>query len=99
MNVTLTANDGNGNIVNCNFNVNFEDQTPPVLTSALQIVLSPDPDQKAVMPNYTVGVATDNCGVTVTQSLIAGTQYTGDQDGERHAHCQRWQREHCQLQL
>ncbi|MCK7539586.1 MAG: HYR domain-containing protein [Marinilabiliales bacterium] len=77
--VTLTANDGNGNTVDCDFNVHFDDQTPPVLTRPANQTVVLDADRKAPMPNYTVGVATDNCGVTVTQSPLAGTEFTGDQ--------------------
>ncbi|MCK7539582.1 MAG: hypothetical protein MZV63_56080 [Marinilabiliales bacterium] len=45
--VTLTANDGNGNSVNRNFNVHFDDQTPPVLGSPWKsAVVALDPDSQ-----------------------------------------------------
>ncbi|MCK7539584.1 MAG: hypothetical protein MZV63_56090 [Marinilabiliales bacterium] len=58
-------------------------------------MLSLDADCKADMPDYTIGVATDNCGVTVTQDPIAGTQCCCGPDRGCHTHRQRWQRKHC----
>ncbi|PNQ72804.1 hypothetical protein C1T31_09850 [Hanstruepera neustonica] len=77
--VILTADDGNGNVVDCTFNVHFDDQTPPVLTCPADQVVVLDATCDAIMPDYTVGVATDNCGVTVTQVPAAGTAFSGDQ--------------------
>jgi len=61
--VTLTADDGNGNVSTCTFEVTPMDTIAPTLTCVL--------DTASCYPiiNYMVPIATENCGVaTVTQS-------------------------------
>ncbi|MCK7539585.1 MAG: hypothetical protein MZV63_56095 [Marinilabiliales bacterium] len=91
--VTLTANDGNGNVVDCDFNNHFDDQTAPVLTCPGKPTVVLDADCMADMPDYTIGVATDNCN---GDPEPAGRYRVHGRPGRNcHTHRQRWQREHC----
>ncbi|MEX1002762.1 MAG: HYR domain-containing protein, partial [Crocinitomicaceae bacterium] len=74
--VTITAQDAAGNSTNCTFEVNPEDNTPPIITSC-----PPDQNEyvdnacKYTLPDYT-GMLTgiDNCGsFTVSQAPAGGT--------------------------
>ncbi|TYA55270.1 HYR domain-containing protein, partial [Formosa maritima] len=78
--VTVTATAAAGNEDVCTFEVTVNDTETPVVTCPGDQVVILDGNCDAVMPDYTVGVATDNCGATVSQSPVAGTPYNGDQN-------------------
>lgn len=85
--VSLTADDGNGNTVTCDFVLFIRDNTTPMLTCPATQQVTANVDCVATIGDYT-GLATvaDNCsvpggaggnGITVTQSPPAGTTITG----------------------
>jgi len=80
--VTITANDGNGNIANCTFDVNLIDSTDPAITCPATQELFVDAACEVALPDYTTALqVTNNCmmgtGITVTQSPSAGTTLAG----------------------
>ena len=79
--ITLTANDGNGNIAQCTFEVIPSDNTLPVISCPDNQNVSFDENCEFVLPDYTgLATATDNCSTpTVTQSPVAGTVITTTQ--------------------
>ena len=82
--VTLTANDGNGNISTCTFEVTGEDQEPPTITCIGDQQVSLDSNCEFVLPDYTVNaVVDDNCSTTLTvsQGLISNPSGLGGQPG------------------
>jgi gliding motility-associated-like protein len=93
--VTLTATDGNGNSVNCAFDVTLVDGVAPtIVTCAPNQNEIPDANCQFTLTDYTSLITTsDNCVtsiITVTQSPVVGTVITGtttitltatDQDG------------------
>jgi gliding motility-associated-like protein len=79
--VTLTADDGNGNVDSCAFNVNLSDNIAPVITCPADQTVNGDASCQAIVVDYTLlGSATDNCTAvpTITQSPLAGTTQTGN---------------------
>lgn len=77
--VTLYADDGNGNIDSCAFNVNPSDNTAPSITCPSDQNEVFDASCQFTLPDYTgLVTASDNCGTpTVTQSPASGTVITG----------------------
>ncbi|QQS27772.1 MAG: HYR domain-containing protein [Sphingobacteriales bacterium] len=76
--VTLSANDGNGNIATCSFNVDRVDNTPPTVTCPATQTLTLGAVCTATLPAYSATGSSDNCGIpTVTQSPAAGTTVSG----------------------
>ena len=73
--ITLTANDGNGNTANCNFNVVVSDITNPTITCPGNQTGSVDASCNFSLPDYTaLATPADNCpGVVVTQVPAPGT--------------------------
>ena len=76
--VTLTADDGNGNTTSCVFRVELVDQTDPVITCPGRQVLMTDADCEATVPDYTglanVETQCDNASaITLTQDPPANT--------------------------
>ncbi|MEO0731240.1 MAG: HYR domain-containing protein [Bacteroidota bacterium] len=82
--VTLTANDSNGNTTSCTFQVELEDQTEPTIVCPGGQVLLTDADCAAVIPDYRGLVdASSPCGdasaITLTQNPLPNTMtLTGD---------------------
>ena len=80
--VTITADDGNGNMTECNFTVTLEDTTIPTITCPGPQTLTVDADCESIVPDYRneAAVSSDcviGSAVTVTQSPPAGTVLTG----------------------
>ncbi|MFK8165471.1 MAG: HYR domain-containing protein [Lewinella sp.] len=85
--VTLTADDGNGNTMSCDFVLFIRDNTPPMLTCPATQQETADENCVAAIGDYTgLATVTDNCstlgdaggnGITVTQSPPVGTTFTG----------------------
>ena len=76
--VTFTATDAAGNTATCTIEVTVEDNIDPVITCPVPPTVYVDATCSFTVPDWTgVVTATDNCsGVTVTQSVAAGTQWT-----------------------
>ena len=78
--IKLYADDGNGNIDSCTFDVNPSDNTPPTITCPANQNVNFDANCQYALTDYT-GLATtsDNCAstITVTQSPVVGTVITG----------------------
>ncbi|GEM_PF-667108 len=77
--VILSVSDVNGNVSTCEATVTVVDNIPPVLSCPSDQTIVLDGTCGATIPDFTVGAATDNCGVTVTQSPASGTAYHGAQ--------------------
>ena len=81
--ITLTANDGNGNTTSCTFNLNIVDEISPELTCPAQSVIAADLNCEVDVANYLDSVSvTDNCdvlggGITLVQDVAVGTTITG----------------------
>ena len=87
--VTLTADDGNGNTMDCGFTVTLDDAIPPAIVCPPDSTIFVDGTCEAPLPDLAaVTTATDNCaefspaggggGITITQSPLATTVYNGD---------------------
>ena len=81
-NVTLTANDGNGNSTFCVFMVNLEDNTDPMITCPADQEIDLGADCEVALPDFTdQAVAEDNCSapgeITISQGLTPGTLLNG----------------------
>ncbi|MDQ5857382.1 MAG: immunoglobulin domain-containing protein, partial [Acidobacteriota bacterium] len=74
-NVTVTADDGNGNTATDTVVFTVNDNTAPTITAPADSSAFADASCQAAVPDYTAGTtAADNCGtVTLTQSPAAGT--------------------------
>ncbi|SHK26109.1 HYR domain-containing protein, partial [Reichenbachiella agariperforans] len=79
--VTLTANDGDGNIKTCTFSVTPADNTKPTITCPADQNVSFDTSCEYTLLDYTtMATAADNCGTaTITQSPAVGTVITASQ--------------------
>lgn len=79
---TFVADDGNGNTTVCTYDVTVIDNEDPVITTcpADQVVVLDASCQGTIPDLVALTSASDNCGVAITQSPVAGTSYTGDQD-------------------
>jgi len=73
--ITLTVSDAAGNTASCEATLTVADDTDPVITTcAPDQTASADASCQASVPDFTGGVvASDNCGVTVSQDPAAGT--------------------------
>jgi hypothetical protein len=76
--VTLTADDGNGNTTSCTFEVELEDATDPTIVCPGRQVLMTDADCEAVVPDYrALANASSPCGdmsmITLTQDPLPNT--------------------------
>ena len=82
--VTLTANDGNGNIVPCSFKVTLKDVTPPVITCPSDKTLAADNECKGLVGAWDPLTVSDNCpgSLVVTQAPPANTVLMGHDDFE-----------------
>jgi len=79
--ITLTATDGAGNVMICNFDVIPTDNTPPTISCPADQNVSFDANCAYTLLDYSgLVTANDNCLTpTVTQSPIAGTVITTTQ--------------------
>jgi len=80
-NVTLTADDGNGNTVDCSFSINFGDISPPTITCPADTIRDINADCQYTIEDFTDNaIVADNCAVVadivVTQSPIVGIVLT-----------------------
>ena len=82
--VTLTANDGNGNMANCSFTVTLKDVTKPVITCPANVTIAADANCSGVVGTYAPVSVSDNCNAnpTVTQSPASNTVLNGHNDVE-----------------
>ena len=78
--ITLTADDGNGNTISCDFEITLDDVIDPVLTCPADSTIFVDDNCMAELPDLVaVSSATDNCNpVTITQNPLAAAEYNGD---------------------
>ncbi len=76
--ITLIADDGNGNVAVCTFNLTLSDTISPSVTCPGNQTVSFDANCEYSMADFTsMASATDNCGgVTLTQSPTSGTTIT-----------------------
>ncbi|OAV44106.1 hypothetical protein A3850_006155 [Lewinella sp. 4G2] len=81
--VTIVADDGNGNLDSCTFLVSLEDNTPPSIVCPDDVTIPVDENCNYSLADLT-GDATvlDNCtdpaAITVTQSVGIGGTFSGD---------------------
>ena len=80
--VTLTANDGNGNTIDCSFLVTVVDTTTPEIICLVNDTLIVNNFCQASIPDYTSTVTvSDNCAltgdITVIQNPVAGIIISG----------------------
>ncbi len=80
--VTLTANDGNGNIATCTFTVTLKDVTPPTITCPANATIAANATCSGVIGAYSAVSVGDNCAAnpTVTQSPAPATVLSGHND-------------------
>lgn len=72
--VTMTVADNAGNKSTCQVTVKVTDTTPPSLTCPDVTMLDANATCQAMVPDLTTGAqASDNCSVTMTQDIPAGT--------------------------
>ncbi|MBI1286578.1 MAG: HYR domain-containing protein [Flavobacteriales bacterium] len=78
--VTLSSSDSEGNIGQCTFTVQLDDNTPPSISCPATQTVATDATCGYSLADYTtLGTATDNCDltVTVTQSPNIGANVSG----------------------
>jgi gliding motility-associated-like protein len=79
--ITLTADDGNGNMTSCTFNLELTDiDAPEVICSSDQTILL-DGNCEALLPDYSsITSVIDNCdgSPTVVQTPAPGTRYNDE---------------------
>lgn len=78
--VTLSSSDSEGNIGQCTFTVELDDNTPPSISCPAAQTVATDATCGYSLADYTtLGTATDNCDqtVTLTQSPNAGASVSG----------------------
>jgi gliding motility-associated-like protein len=76
--VTLTADDGNGNVSSCSFDVLPVDTIAPTISCPADIIVDSDPGLCGAIVNFTPPIGTDNCtGATTVQlaGLPSGSLY------------------------
>ena len=78
MTVTYQASDSAGNIGAASFNVTIRDAEAPVVTLPADITLNADSGQDYAVVSYGEPIATDNVGVALGPTLVAGL-YSGSQ--------------------
>jgi len=80
--ITLTADDGNGNTTQCVARLILEDGTNPTIECPEDQEIFVDAGCGALVPDYRDAVVADNCTdpafITVTQSPMPGTLFTGE---------------------
>ncbi len=78
--VTLTADDNNGNRSSCSFLLTLRDNTPPTINCPADTVANPDAGCDFTLEDYTTRAAVaDNCSdLTITQTPAPGTVISGD---------------------
>ena len=80
--VTLTVMDAAGNSDSCTAIVTVEDNIPPSITCPADITVGNDPGVCEAVVNYTLPIATDNCGMPGGPNLLTnGSFETGDFTG------------------
>jgi len=81
--ITITATDAAGLSDTHTFTITYKDVTPPVITvGPSDQDVSLDASCSFTVPNYLAGVtASDNCGLTLTQSPLAGSLLAGVHNG------------------
>ena len=81
--ITITATDAAGLTDVHTFTITYKDITPPVITVAPSDQdVNLDASCNFTLPNYLAGVtASDNCGVVLTQSPLAGAVLAGTHNG------------------
>lgn len=82
--ITLTANDGNGNIQSCSLTVTLKDVTKPVITCPANTTIAANASCSGLVGAYTPITLSDNCTAnpSVTQSPVASTILSGHNDVE-----------------
>ena len=77
--VTLTADDGHGNIANCSFTVTLKDVTKPVISCPANTTVNANASCQGTVGSYAAITLSDNCtpSPTVTQSPASSTLLTG----------------------
>ncbi|MCC6411066.1 MAG: HYR domain-containing protein, partial [Saprospiraceae bacterium] len=82
--VTLTANDGNGNMASCTFTVTLKDVTPPVITCPANATVAADASCNGTVGTHQPLSVSDNCvaNPAVTQSPASSTVLSGHNDVE-----------------
>lgn len=78
--ITLTANDGNGNVNNITFDITLKDVTPPTAVAQNITVLLDANGEAAITPAQINNNSTDNCGI-MSISLDT-TDFTCENIGE-----------------
>ncbi|MCT4581480.1 MAG: HYR domain-containing protein [Flavobacteriales bacterium] len=76
--ITLTVDDGNGNTVNCSFNLSLNDTTKPVVNCLADEAIYLDENCQVLLPDYTQeGTIYDNCddNLSISQTPSAGSVY------------------------
>jgi len=72
--ITLSATDGAGNESSCIFEVNVEDDTPPIISCPANTVVYLDENCSAMLNDYTgLASTSDNCDFELSQLPIAGS--------------------------
>jgi len=82
--VTLTADDGNGNMQSCSLTVTLKDITKPSITCPANTTVAADANCSGVVGAHSPVSVSDNCTAnpTVTQSPAASTMLNGHNDVE-----------------
>ncbi len=82
--VTLTANDGNGNMQGCTFTVTLLDLTKPTIVCPAPQIVSANASCGGVVGTYAPVTLSDNCAAspTLIQSPVATTVLNGHNDAK-----------------
>jgi len=80
--ITITADDGQGGISNCTFELTLNDEIEPEIVCPVDFFVDVNGDCELVLPDYTnLATVDDNCStgamITITQSPIATTILAG----------------------
>lgn len=79
--VTWTATDEDNNSTTCSFDVTVEDNEDPVITCPGLVTVNNDVGICGAVVNYTMPVATDNCGFSSTEFITNGGFESGNFTG------------------
>ncbi|GJM33251.1 MAG: hypothetical protein DHS20C18_22520 [Saprospiraceae bacterium] len=82
--ISITADDGQGNLVNCSFNLTLEDEAAPEIICPTNQEVAVDLNCTFMVPDYSAFVSVlDNCAdlgeIAITQTPVVGTVLNGDQ--------------------
>jgi hypothetical protein len=82
--LTLTANDGNGNLAACTFTVTLKDISPPTVICPANMTVAADATCSGLVGSHGPVSLSDNCASnpTVTQSPASNTVLSGHNDAE-----------------